>query len=82
LDPGSYPEFFFFKFGLKLLELSELKFDSPLHHAVGCKIFRLHDTAESQISLLHDAAGVKSSIVAEIFPLRNAAGIKSPRCII
>jgi hypothetical protein len=47
LDSDSYPSFF--KFDLKFVELSELKFDSPLHDAAG-----------SQKSLLHDATGSQS----------------------
>jgi hypothetical protein len=48
---------FFFKFGLKFVELSELKFDSLLHPAQGSQIFSLHDAAGSQILPLHFAAG-------------------------
>jgi hypothetical protein len=46
---------------------------SLLHHAAGSQILPLQFGAGSQISLLHDAAGVKSMIVAEIFPLHDAA---------
>jgi hypothetical protein len=54
-DPDSYSKYFF-KFGLKLVELPELKFDSLLHHAPGSQIFPLHHAAGSKILPLHFAA--------------------------
>jgi hypothetical protein len=49
LDPDSYLKFF--EFGLKFVELLELKFDSLMHHAAAGKTSPLHYTAGSQISL-------------------------------
>ncbi len=56
------------------MELSELKFDSPLHYAVGSQISPLHDAAGSKISPLHDAAG------SQISPLPDVAGSQVNYC--
>jgi hypothetical protein len=67
LDPDSNPKFFF-EFAFKFVELLELKFDFPLHHAAGSQISPQHYAAGSQISPLHFAVGSKIS------PLYDAAG--------
>jgi hypothetical protein len=71
LDPDSYPEFFF-----KFPDLSEVKFDSPLHHAVKSQISPLNFAAGVKSRRCTVQRGAKSMIFAEIFPLHDATGSK------
>jgi hypothetical protein len=63
---------FFFKFGIELVELFEVEFDSSLLNAEGSQIILLHHAVGSQVSSLHIAAGSQISL------LKNAAGSQVP----
>jgi hypothetical protein len=69
LDPDSYPKFFF-----KVPDLSEVKFDSPLHHAARSKISPLYFAAGVKSRRCSMQKEVQSMIFAEIFPLHDATG--------